>query len=179
MSKEGRQQLLKELAGISSRIDELERELKVISEDLSYKIKLYIRESGVERDEWCKNNEIDPEVFEEDLIKENIVNLKKYLDLISGKKTNIKSLFSSIEESSAVPGLRRVRKAYKDEDADKLWSSISYYILMNHKNIQSFCEYYSDKGFNVKYSTFRTDKYNKGLNTARKYAAMIIETNNY
>ncbi|PID26920.1 MAG: hypothetical protein CR982_07680 [Candidatus Cloacimonadota bacterium] len=178
MSKENRQKLIKEFKEISTKVSELDKELTILAEDLAYRIKLFIRESSLSREDWCKKHDIDIETFDEDLAKENIFSLKKYLDLILGNKPEVKSLFTSIDKSKSIPGLSRVVKALKENDAEKIWNAISYYILMNHKNIQKYCEDYSKSGFNIKYSTFRTDKYNKALNTAKKYASMIVENNN-
>ncbi len=51
--------------------------------------------------------------------------------------------------SKLIDALNRVQ-SLKDEDPEKVWNAISYYILMNHKNIQQFCKDYSETGFNIK-----------------------------
>ena len=183
MSKQKRKEVLKDLQSIFEEVETLHKREKVLAEDLSYKLKLYIRELGVEREEWCENNGISPEIMEEDLANENLSNLSSYLEIVlTGKSSKIIRSISQINHDTSSDeneklGLSRIVKSLKINDAEKLWNAISYYILMNHKNIQQFCNDVSQNNFTLKYSTFRTDKYNKGLNSAVKYAKIILDFN--
>ena len=183
MSKQKRKEILKDLQILFEEVESLNKKEKVLAEDLSYKIKLYIRELGIERDVWCTKNNISPKQMEEDLANENLSNLSSYLELLlTGKSSKIIRSISQIShdpysEESEKLGLSRIKKSLTLNDSEKLWNAISYYILMNHKNIQQFCSDLSEKNFTLKYSTFRTDKYNKGLNSAVKYAKIILEFN--
>jgi len=178
MSKKSRKKILFDLKEIRNKVEELEKEMKVVGEDFAYNLKLYIRELGLERRQWCEKYNIPIDLFEEDLKNENIPNLKKYLEiLLTGKNGNLDSslYLNSANNINNMIGVNSIVKAMESKDNEKLWAVISYYILMNHKNIQKFCNDMSEKGFNVKYSTFRTDKYNKGLHSAVKYANIILE----
>lgn len=166
MSKAKRKEILVELK-------ELSKQLNFLKEDIAYKIKLFIRESGLTKQAWCLKYKINYDLFEEDLMNENIDSLKKYLDLIISGKPEI--LTKNIGIKRAKIGLSRLIGSIKKDDANRLWADISYYILMNHKNIQTFCEDMISKGFKVKYSTFRTDKYNRTLKSAQKYAQIIMD----
>ncbi len=183
MSKQKRKEILKELQTLLTDVEDLHKKEKVLAEDLSYKLKLYIRELGIDREEWCNKNGISPELMEEDLVNENLNNLSSYLEIvITGKSSKVIRSISKISHDTSSDeteklGLSRIKKSLTLNDPEKLWNAISYYILMNHKNIQKFCSDLSEKNFTLKYSTFRTDKYNKGLNSAVKYAKIILEFN--
>jgi len=158
------------------KIDDLSKVIKENSEDLAYNLKLYFRSVDIEPSQWCKENDISYETYKNDIKNEDFFKLKEYLYLILFNKKKKFSIFNEIEiEDSNKIGINNIIKALNLKDTHKLWASISYYILMNHKNIRTFCKNFEEKNFNVKYSTFRTDKYNQGINTAIKYANMILE----
>lgn len=169
MSKSRRKEILVELK-------ELRKQFDFLKEDIAYKIKLFIRESDLTKKAWCLKYKISYDIFEEDLMSENIDNLKKYLDLIISGKPDI--FTQNLDAKKNQIGLSRLVGSLKKKDVNRLWADISYYILMNHKNIQTFCQDMIEKGFKVKYSTFRTDKYNRNLKSAEKYAQIIMDYNN-
>ena len=183
MSKQKRKEVLKDLQSLFDETEILHKKEIVLAEDLSYKLKLYIRELGIDREEWCSKNGLSFEVMEEDLANENLKNLSSYIEVIlTGKSSKVIRSTSKITHDTSSEeyeklGLSRIKKSLSLNDPEKLWNAISYYILMNHKNIQQFCNDLSEKNFTLKYSTFRTDKYNKGLNSAVKYAKIILEFN--
>ncbi len=178
MSKNERKKVLADLTSLNDKINEFEDKLKIIGEDLAYMIKKYIRSLDLERKEWCEQNKINHDTFEKELAEENIISLKPYLSLILTGKLKSSFLENKFEAiNSKAIGLNKIFRSMETNDSEKIWTAISNYILMNYKNIQNFCISMTDKGYNVKYSTFRTDKYNKGLNTALKYARIIIDIN--
>lgn len=171
-----REEFLPILKELYQKADKLDREIKEFGEDIAYNIKLYFRSSDIDPSKWCSENNIRYQTFKADLKSENFPKMKEYLYAILNPGKKKFSVFSEIEiEENNRIGVNNIIKALNAKSAHKLWAAISYYILMNHKNIRTFCKNFEGKKFNVKYSTFRTDKYNKGLNTAVKYANMILE----
>lgn len=160
--------ILTNLYSLHNTVEQEKKRLKEISEDIAYQIKLYIRDTGLTREEWCKKNGTDYTDFENVLVSEDFAKLSLLLEIILGKKNTL-----DLSNSSTNSALTRITKAYKEQDPEKMWAAISYYILTNFKKIQTFTEKFTEAGFEIKYSTFRTDKYNKTLQTAEKYIALI------
>ena len=176
MNKENKVKYLPALKELYNKIEDLSKIIKENSEDIAYNIKLYFRKVDIDPEKWCRENDLSYENYNNDLKNENFYKLKEYLHLILYKKKKKFSIYNEIEiEDSNKIGVNNVIKSLNSKDTHKLWASISYYILMNHKNIRTFCKNFEENNFNVKYTTFRTDKYNKGINTAIKYANMILE----
>ena len=172
----GNKKHLPPLTELYNRVEDLSKVIKENGEDIAYNIKLYFRNIEVDPSQWCRENDLSYEAYKNDMKNEDFFKLKEYLYLILYKKKKKFSISNDIEiEDSNKIGVNNIIKALNSKDTHKLWASISYYILMNHKDIRTFCKNFEEKNFNVKYSTFRTDKYNKGINTAIKYANMILE----
>ncbi|MBU1536753.1 hypothetical protein KKF84_15620 [Myxococcota bacterium] len=173
MTKSDRMDALSRLKGLMERVKELESAQKSLAEDLAYHIKLYLRGTGTTREEWCERMGLDRNDLDAALHEESYFSLARYAQIILGGRVTPMVI-------PQAPGLNdsplmRLRRSVLTEDAQRVWASISYYILVNHKNTKSFCDTLTEAGLEIKYSTFRTDKHHCKLSTALKYIGLIEE----
>ncbi len=175
MSREERKSAQARLEELLDRAADLDRARAALSEDLAYQIKLFVRSTGFAREEWCSERGVDAVTFEEALSTEEYEPLKQYAGLILNRKVIPQANQRPGSEAGSFNTLTRLRRALETQDPERIWASISFYILVEHKNIIGFCDALAAAGLDVKYSTFRTDKHHKKLATALKYAALIEE----
>ena len=164
------------LRNINERHRRLRQELAEAGRETADLLKQYLQQRGLTATTWCRQAGQSSEELQFALDREDAEALQPFLQ-------------AALEESPPPFPARpresrhhlddvarhRLLKAVTAEDAETVWSAVNYTVRIRFKTIQQFCDALSQNGFAVKYHSFRTEKYNRKLGPALKYANYLLE----